>query len=818
MNTHGHESISNTAGRPLLEDVFGKDNLSLNAFYLGNWLTDVSQLVDPVAYAAVSGRANRAIEEAITEAKNTVDRIIEEILATLLEHVDLSKVLPGEWGLRSCRSYFDQPEIKPLIDQAKQSLHDAIDYFFAGRTDERSSRLAQFVRSVCLVIGYFKFVHPTSPEAGARMNFECFMRVFGRPNDTRGAWVDNPAMDRPGAFTQYYPYHHLDRPEILPSTDPPTYAPGKQVPGKPIWLAPGKTSGTRSPRAPRFTKNIMPDLYSYLRDDIEMTAGLLAEMDLAFEKALTEGIRDNDPEWNITLAKLGHALHHVEDFFSHSNWIELAISRLGPEFLDKVFPPSLPLDFLNKAYTTYLKRLKRYVTVPFDDWNKHENEDWVVTGYFDFQDTFISIAHLAEEMFGWKVPDPWAAAHNIGEAVEEAVEHPKTVLHEVQQTMYQTLDFLTNPKRASEDHDNEVAQWLKKKYEPDLKKIRRPGISKQVAEEVAREVTFLRSAPPEIQKEFFSVIIEGSRFYTIEKVSFSIYGAIREIAQFTRNPLVWLKDWLPGWVQDKVVDALKFYAKELFFESLGANRIGCHSLLAKDHGLEPLYEQQKNCALAVHWYIVSTLLRWSDEERRTYIDWLWLLEYFLRNPHTPDKIPYTQFCAPISVTRIHKVKWGEQLHTKDTAYSLQEKYKNKALNPARFTWRDIADANFCTYNLPLKETQMIINTVLRDNAWGVPVKPPNYAFKEGLFILIPYQKAHVVFRIPRKEEDPWFKKVLETGWKVFKGYEDPEAEASVGPLQHHEPVAISRAELDQIITRGKKLRREAREAYRPSNR
>ena len=53
MNTHGHEDLAKTAGLTLLQNAFTQlgygGDLRFGAFYLGNWITDLSQLVDPGA-------------------------------------------------------------------------------------------------------------------------------------------------------------------------------------------------------------------------------------------------------------------------------------------------------------------------------------------------------------------------------------------------------------------------------------------------------------------------------------------------------------------------------------------------------------------------------------------------------------------------------------------------------------------------------------------------------------------------------------------------------------------------------------------------
>ncbi|WP_070120932.1 HET-C-related protein [Bacillus marinisedimentorum] len=804
MNTHGHEDVAKTAGIPLLEEAIGKNNRSIHAFYLGNWLTDVSQAVDPVAYAASSNKIKQGIESSIKDVKNSINAVLDEVVSTIYEINESA----GDFALKSLK-----PDIDPYLKGIKSNLHNNIDFLFKAQNDERNSRVAKFFRDAFLITGYFKFVHPDSSTTDQRLDFDCFMSVFGRPNNTRGSTNQSPADDRPGAYTQYYPFEHLDRPEILPSQNPSIYAPGKQTPKKPFRVASGKKAGTRSPRN---KKRIDPDLYSYLRDDIEMTAGLLSEVDLAFKNAFKKGIKEDDPDWNITLAKLGHALHQVEDFFAHSNWVELAAKRLGSYFISGIIPPKTDNEMIDRTYTTYKKRLKRHLTAPLSDWSKHPDEDWVVTGYFDFKDTILSLAHLTEELWGGKVPDPYAKGHQLFQSGKKYASNPSKIEQKIQKTIRDTLEFINNPKQAVEDEDNKIAQKYKKKYGTDIKNLRKPTISRLIAVQVARETTYLNKAPTEVQEAFLNVIVEGSRAYSIHKLSKSLYEAITDITAFVTSPIAFLQKWLPEKFKKILMNAFKFYAKERFYEWIGSGRIGCHSLLAKDHGTEPFYKKMRECSVAVHWYIVKTMLRWKDDEDADYIDWLELLEYFLRNPLPPKK-GYRAVKGYVPVTIVHTVQHKEQLKATDRKYSLEDKYKKSAMEPDQFTWRTIADANFNTYGFSLKKTQTIINHTLRNSVWGVPVAPPNYAFKKGVSLLIPQQKAAATFFVPIKDDNPWFTEVLNKGWKVFRGYDDPENNQSVEPLKHHAPIKISLNEVKKIISRGKKLRMEARKAYRPTN-
>ena len=73
MNTEGHAQVAEEAGLPLLRAFFGGQNLrSLEAMRLGNWLTDVSQAVDPVAYA-MAANSGKDVADSIVALRGPGD-------------------------------------------------------------------------------------------------------------------------------------------------------------------------------------------------------------------------------------------------------------------------------------------------------------------------------------------------------------------------------------------------------------------------------------------------------------------------------------------------------------------------------------------------------------------------------------------------------------------------------------------------------------------------------------------------------------------------------------------------------------------------
>ena len=753
MNTKGHESVADTAGVPLLQQAFeanGQKSPRLAGFYFGNWLADVSQLVDPVAYSDV-----------LKETKEAIDRIIDDLsTTTFVQQAD-------QWF---------HLKLDQVLAQSKKNLFDAIDNFVLADGDPRRSRLAEIIRTSFRLKGYFKFAHPQATGASPPMNTDCFFQIFDQ------------------MYTQYYPAEHLDRPEVRPQKKPPEYVISKD-------------KGTRASH-----ESIEPDLYHYLRDDLEICAGLLGEVDSEWAQKTfgpTGSVNDNDLEWNLGLAKLGRALHMVEDFFAHSNFIEHAAKLMGEKFI--------PWDTQLPDIQLFQKRLKAYLPATFADWKQYPNEDYVVTGYFDGKDTIISLSHEGLEYFGVEAFNPLRAARDIHDTSKEIIEHPEAALFEAEKIMDNTFEFLENPEQALNNPENKVAQKLKDKFEPDLIKLRRERVTEDVVKQIFKEFPVFQGTDPRAKADIINYVLFMNRLITAGKLGISAYKAIKSCTKFIEDPFVWLIDQLKDTLKEKIKQTKVFLARELVFYLVGRDRIGCHSLLAKDHGDEWLFPHMKNCATAVHGYIVTTLTRWSDKNFRIqvtkspgqkWIDWLELLEFFLRHPKVEES--NTTIKRSIGVNIIHVVKDGDMLS------NLAIRYKPTSLHPEKFSWETIANANFNTYDLSTSQRRDVVNKILDENKWGYPVRKPNYAFNTGLHVIIPDQKLEVEVASTASEKK-WYMDVMEKkDWRVFRGLEDATTKQSTPGKTYHKPVYFkNKNELDRQIDKGKKLRLEAEKAYRP---
>jgi hypothetical protein len=422
------------------------------------------------------------------------------------------------------------------------------------------------------------------------------------------------------------------------------------------------------------------------------------------------------------------------------------------------------------------------------------------------RDTLISLAHLTEEIWGGDVPDPWQNVNELADKAAQVAKQPSTASEQVQKLIRDTGDFLTDPARATKDKDNAVAQAWSDKVGKNIDRLKTPRVQQEIVEQLARQSPLIAGAPAEVQSGFVNAMV----IVTKVRGAVSLYESIKTLKDFLTSPVAWLRDELHlTWA-----DPFIFWSRELLYDHIGMGRIGCHSLMAKDHGGEPLYEPNKECATAVHYSIVRTLLKPWDDGAKPAIDWLALLEFFLQNPGSARQGRFVDQSYELSINVIHTVVAGEQLDCPDARFSLTKRYAKTAVGP--FNWRTIADANFRTSGLSNAEAQRVINLTLAAKKTGVPVTPPNYAFKPGVKVVIPNQRLRLTRRVLVPDAAaPWFAVVMDKGWKIFRG-EDAVAGASVPPLDPYQPIRISRDETDLQIRSARAMRLNARQNYRPT--
>jgi len=136
-------------------------------------------------------------------------------------------------------------------------------------------------------------------------------------------------------FSQYYPHEHLDFP------------PGEHGRLRGNDSASTRPKHTCGPTPPPGTRQIT----SYLDDDLEYVSNLLSLVEKNWVQ--TQAAPSNTLQRHELLARFGHASHAIEDFFFHSNFMELGWNQLAlptptdPPPASDVPPPAAgqPNDF-----------------------------------------------------------------------------------------------------------------------------------------------------------------------------------------------------------------------------------------------------------------------------------------------------------------------------------------------------------------------------------------------------------------------------------------------------------------------------------------
>ncbi len=903
MKPFGHHKVAEDAGLPLMMEAFGADHRALGAFYLGNWIADFSQLVDPAAMESLSFAKNR---------KALLDKLwtSKEIAAFTEGVTDIFKQIYTDDELKRCeepgfipKSLYDllmvPDKAMKNFEDLSRKLNAAFNEIFVGQTDSRDFEIGQIMREIFFVIGYFQFVYEpelTQTPDPFLLTMGEFKAVFGDPGKTAGTRVmpGQPggvlaAPATPGAYTQYYPHEHYDRP-IIPG-DSKTRAPGEQKPDLRLRLGvtPNRRTGDESlppgPRAvtskdtikrsgnhagpPKSEEKGEPDLYSYLRDYMEGTAGLLAELDDEFAAALaappTPAGRGGsyDAAWVKTLAKAGHTLHQVEDFFAHSNFVELAVQRLGRQdhFLRVKDKDDEDKDHgAEVAHRIFSRRLKRYLDNIEE--NNLQREDWVVTGYFDPLDTIVAIIHtMQDHQRIWGTDDPHDPGKKGGAkdpltVTPEDKEHQerfekegtpqpdirifkdpkkaaidylasplKQPAKDSAKAMFEMYRLVADPKAAMNDPDNDVARVLRTKNAQVAKELEegiKPYLTEADINTIVAGLPPLEGVPPEVMQSFANIYIAGSNFGAHKDAAMSKLEAVWLIEQMIFNPVSLLADELVS----EYASGLRYWVQDTLLTLAQADRIGCHSLMAKDHVDAVLHEPMWHCAAVVHSHVIKVLVRdRAMDPPGKAVDWLELLEAMLRNPETALAEAHQQRHKVVTFEPIiHIVKRGEQLDTlSQGAMSLTRRYApssrqgryrpyNKREPKGGFHWRMIADANdvFGTKGKTDAQARGMINNHLR--SIGAPRVGANYALKPGMRLTIPDQKKETwVMHTPRADV-PWWEKLLNQDKPDFSTLTAKRDEDSENG---HTPQFMDRSDFDAMIARGKYLREVFREFYRP---
>jgi hypothetical protein len=290
------------------------------------------------------------------------------------------------------------------------------------------------------------------------------------------------------------------------------------------------------------------------------------------------------------------------------------------------------------------------------------------------------------------------------------------------------------------------------------------------------------------------------------KAAVSVYKTIKTVLDINAGPMVWLKDEFKDGIIGWIHAAGHYYAHELVVGAAGMDRIGCHSLLSKDQGGEYLYAQMKDCATAVHYYIVDVMMRWADPayrnrpEKEQWVDWLELVEYFTLHPRTNQSTPNQT--KDVAVQFIHLLTAEELALGFDPLIdALVARYAPLTLMPTAlpFTRQTILHANGDTLL-----QGMNMRRVAEDAFVGLLPLPLGIPLRARRLV-IPYVRHQITTCDPAHVNDTWYKAVFEHGWEQIQQ-----------PTVHRHELKYYEAQLSAKTqwAEGMQLRESLEHAYR----
>ncbi|CAM1348181.1 HET-C-related protein [Tenacibaculum ascidiaceicola] len=309
---YGHQDIEEVALKNLIKRIYKitnekKLNEILNKIYLGNWLRDFSQLVDPGIIRPLSNSVieySKKEKEDLEEVKNIMNgNPSDDIVNVEVPYgVDASYggelFSPSTWFSFETNIIYQEKKVRPIT----------------------WSR--ELMTSVVNILAVMEFMKPENKADLNKNNYD------KRLADFKKQYLDITKE----VLGVYRPDEHIDNPLTIPINknehNPKLNAKGEKYGfvGKPTYieLAIGKTYGmknyirTHASDANSSDFSTTRTAYEYVVQQIKS-----AENNLNFS--------------NITsMVNFGAALHVIEDYFAHTNYVEIAVAKVYKN--DRVFP------------------------------------------------------------------------------------------------------------------------------------------------------------------------------------------------------------------------------------------------------------------------------------------------------------------------------------------------------------------------------------------------------------------------------------------------------------------------------------------------
>lgn len=626
----GNFSAKNTLSRYYSDK---KTDTINRAMYLGNWLTDNSQIFAPDTFFDLQYNLKEYIIALGTFAENNKVKFKEIVL---------KKIKSNKVG----DAIFNENKILKSIDNTFKPIQSSISFLSklqfqkpnkdSFRYDSRDEWWA-FSESVLKCLGYKKFCL----EDDDLMPFQVFSNIISSFIDQNN--VDENDKSFFFKLNQYYPNDHLDR------------AFDKK------YLETEK----RKDLIERERRNCFDDekkntIYKYLHDYINILGSKLNYLSAYFITPVFLEDKVNEADFYINCARLGHTLHGVEDFFAHSNFLELTVSNL-----DRIREqtPNSNLYFTKDEFVAELSKKKyendRYERSTYKPIRRKDEsielENLLSTGIFAERDTYTSLYHI---IFG-----------HLEKALDDVpVKLTETTLMDVIVYFMEYLqDYIarfneldSNWQIATNNEKPftvEIFKFILNRNSDPKKKIHNPNFYNKVDDQQIVYYVDLLNCTARIVNglKLVTVPAEGMAIVILSFISifcsivFAPYYYSLLIKQILKDIPTTIIRTL---IKDKLVDGLQNVAKNIedqFLVLSNPMMYGTHSIMAKD-------ESYRN----ENW-------NYSAKRMATFMDKYILLNMFLK----PDKGSFCNFKVLLHQFLTHPFSEGV-INTKEVAEQIKE--------------------------------------------------------------------------------------------------------------------------------------------------
>lgn len=654
MQAHGHEFIEKHLSlfmEEIIKKLFSEDDFKGvkniiqhqiknngidelgRVMYMGNWITDNSQLFAPDFFFDFKFNLPQYL-----------DKVIEllEVLKSQFEDIVGKKLAKNV----STQMKFFVDHAKEVQKNLRQDRPNPNEFKYA-----KKDSFWEVVQSIIKMRAYRKFCmvdkNPISDET--------FISIIS-------SFIDQNTEDQSDykfKLNQYYPNDHLDRNFDI---DLLKYERRKQHAAN-EWLKRQPKSKSKleeklkidefnkkgSQRRNCFdSREITNNAYGFLNRYVEIIGNKLNYLNrkLIIPYFIKGSKLPNNSEFMVLCSQLGHSLHGVEDFFAHSNYIELAVQNLDKlrdheQLAKEKYFSNVEFVELLKSYPFEHERFDRSKWKPIRNLNDvtQIEENNLTTGIFAETDTLTSIYHMTFD----RLEEELNHLKNEGNFTDD----PATAVLQYAITSLNEYIKLLENWPANVDQKYRIKSGLEKKFNKEILK-------------------FILNLNPEFKK----VKSTNQRKFenhldNVVDILNSIYQACVPLLIVKDNAIIVLKFmqvilvfcFLPliliMFVKGLLVNGMTNYAIAIFLQQFldrFANHIehqvlninnskmwGTHSLLAKDEAFRNkiMNHQALRMALFMDEFILVTMLIGSDIKNEEQVDMVKLLKKYLKHP-CPD--------------------------------------------------------------------------------------------------------------------------------------------------------------------------------------